>query len=154
MHATPNTRHASTIAPSAGVELAFPRLLLDDGTNIARLTRIDGSRQVIGRCTPADICLTNDPYVSAIHASITWVNAFGAHVLHDCGSANGTALDGVHITRPARLANGARIRIGLTDLIYCNKMPMPGYVSTLTGLEVAPHDWNTSVLQAHDSSGI
>ena len=112
---------------SSGIELAIPRLLLDDGTIVARLPRMAG-RVVIGRCPPADICLADDPHVSAVHACITWVPGFAAHVLHDCGSTNGTFIDGAPVHRPTRLVTGARIRVGQTHLVYCRVAAYPDIV--------------------------
>jgi pSer/pThr/pTyr-binding forkhead associated (FHA) protein len=120
-----------TRSRGAGLELAMPRLMVDDGTIVACLRRYDGSQTVIGRHTSADLCMAYDPHISAIHASITWSDAIQAHILNDLGSANGTYLNGVRLRRPTHLNNGARIRIGLTELVYCSKLPMPGYVSTL-----------------------
>ena len=123
---------ASRRSGIAGLDLAMPRLLIEDGTIIACLRRFDGSHTIIGRHPSADLCLAYDPHISAIHASIAWVDALQAHVLNDLRSANGTFLDGARLRRPTQLVNGARIRIGLTDMVYCSKLPMPGYVSTLT----------------------
>jgi hypothetical protein len=134
MSLTTNNQQAP-VAPKrsgvGGLDLAMPRLLVDDGTIIACLRRFDGSHTVMGRHTSADLCLPYDPHISAIHASITWSDAVQAHILNDLRSANGTFLDGVRVRRPAHLHNGARIRIGLTEMVYCCKLPMPGYVSTL-----------------------
>ena len=137
MSAILETRHAS------GVDLAMPRVLLGSGAVVARLQRSDGNRTLIGRHPPAYICLADDPYISAVHACITWVNAFQAHVLHDCGSSNGTFLDGVRVTRPMRLINDARIRIGLTDLVYCNKQFMRGYIPAHASGIDSPHELET-----------
>jgi hypothetical protein len=124
--------HGSHDSRDPGVELAMPRLLIEDGTIIACLRRFDGSHMIIGRHPSADLCLSDDPLISAVHASISWMDAIQAHILHDCRSANGTSLDGVRLRRPAQLTNGARIRIGLTEIVYCRRLPIPGYVSTLT----------------------
>ena len=121
----------STRSRGAGLELAMPRLLVDDGTIVACLRRFEGSQTVIGRHTSADLCLPYDPHMSSFHASITWSDAGQVHILNDLGSANGTYLDGVRLRRPTRLNNGATIRVGLTEMVYCCKLPMPGYVSTL-----------------------
>jgi hypothetical protein len=135
MSLTTNTLQPSLVSPgtrASGIDLAMPRLLLVDGTIIACLRRFDGSRLVIGRHRSADLCLSEDPHISATHACIEWDDAVGAHVLYDCQSSNGTLLDRVRMHRPTRLENGAKIRVGLTDLVYCCKQPIPGYASTLT----------------------
>jgi hypothetical protein len=115
----------------AGVELPMPRLLLDDGTIVACLRRLDASRMVIGYDVSADLRLLEDPQISAIHAGIVWKEAIGLHVLYDYGSAGGTRLNGGRVRRPMPLVNGARIRVGATNLTYCCRLPIPGYVSTL-----------------------
>jgi pSer/pThr/pTyr-binding forkhead associated (FHA) protein len=106
---------------------------------------------VIGRHTSADLCLAYDPHVSAIHASITWTDSAQAHILNDLGSANGTFLDGVRLRRPALLNNGARIRFGLTELVYCSKLPMPGYVSTLARRVRSPRTGETRLSRTSES---
>jgi pSer/pThr/pTyr-binding forkhead associated (FHA) protein len=128
----------------------MPRLLVDDGTIVACLRRFDGNQAVIGRHTSADLCLAYDPHISAIHASITWADAAQAHILNDLGSANGTFLDGVRLRRPTQLTNGARIRIGLTELVYCSKLPMPGYVSTLARRVRSPRNVDTRLPRTSD----
>ena len=143
MTVTYNARHQRLISPGPGdpgIDLAMPRLLSADGTIIACLRRFDGSRLVIGRHQSADLWLPDDPHISATHACIEWDNAVGAHVLYDCQSSNGTLLNRVRLRRPTRLENGARIRVGLTDLVYCSKLPIPGYVSSLTRRVTAPSD--------------
>ncbi|HEX5166572.1 MAG TPA: FHA domain-containing protein [Thermomicrobiales bacterium] len=125
MCATTATRLAS------GVELAMPRLLGDDGTIVACLRRFDGSQMTIGSSQSAGLCLWGDPFVEPEHACIRWVESAQAHVLEDWGSGERIELDGVRLKRPTRLTNGARFRVGTTDLVYCCRLPMPGYTSTL-----------------------
>ena len=146
----PRAPMVSTRSRGAGLELAMPRLLVDDGTIVACLRRYDGSRAVIGRHTSADLCLAYDPHISAIHASITWTDAAQAHILNDLGSANGTYLDGVRLRRPTQLNNGAQIRIGLTEMVYCCKLPMPGYVSTLARRVRSPRNVDTRLPRTGD----
>src|SRR5213075_2443387 len=50
------------------------------------------------------------------HAEI--VQAQGKWVLKDCGSANGTYLNGVRVERDHPLRGGDRIRLGDTELVF------------------------------------
>jgi pSer/pThr/pTyr-binding forkhead associated (FHA) protein len=143
MSLSTNTPQTSLVSPGSresGIDLAMPRLLLVDGTIIACLRRFNGSRLVIGRDPSSDLCLPDDPHISATHACIEWNEILGAHVLYDCQSSNGTHVDRVRLKRPTRLENGARIRVGLTELVYCSKRSTPGYVSSLTRRVSASHD--------------
>jgi hypothetical protein len=109
----------------------MPRLLTHDGTIVACLKRFDRSSTVIGSSPSADLCLPGDPLIEPEHARITWSDTAQAHLLYDCGSVDEILLNGAQLKRPTPLDNGARIRIGLTELIYCNRLPMPDYTSTL-----------------------
>ena len=117
--------------PRSGMELTMPRLLSDDGTIVACLRRFMGSRTVIGGCPSADLYIAHDPLIALAHTCITWDDAADTHVIHDCGTSSGTWLDGMRLRRPTRLVNGARIGVGTTELVYCRRLPMPGYVSSL-----------------------
>lgn len=114
-------------APDDGnrLEYAMPRLMREDGTIVERLSRTDGQRTVLGRCEPSDLMFEFDPHISAVHACITWVAALDAHVLHDCGSANGTLLNDVPLFQPRQLQHGSHIRIGVTELIYSRDVVEP-----------------------------
>ena len=107
---------------AARFERLTPRLVSNDGTLVAQLARADRQQWVIGSDALADICIAHDPEISAVHACITWVAAIGSHVVHDCGRLRGcltgTAVDDVPVLRPTLLNDGARLRIGMTDLIY------------------------------------
>jgi len=105
----------------------------------ARLSIVGGSRAgetfllkrdvvVIGRgANPAayDIVL-DDPTVSRPHAQL--VREGDSYVLHDLGSANGTALNYRRLTSPRPLTDGDLIQVGRTVLIY----------RTLAGLAAEP----------------
>src|SRR4051794_41984453 len=64
----------------------------------------------IGRAPGASLVLS-DPSVSRVHARVT---ADG--VLEDAGSSHGTWLDGVRLTSPLPLRDGAKIRLGDAEL--------------------------------------
>src|SRR5207302_6866682 len=57
-----------------------------------------------------------DRYLSRKHAEIAPVN--GAWVLKDCGSANGTFLNGMRVERDRPLHTGDRIRLGDTEIVF------------------------------------
>lgn len=124
-HTASVTAHRS--AASAGEPGAATRA---GGTGArARLSIVGGSRAgetfllerdvvVIGRGTnPAayDIVL-DDPTVSRPHAQL--VREGDSYVLHDLGSANGTALNYRRLTGPRALTDGDLIQAGRTVLVY------------------------------------
>src|SRR6266550_4332162 len=69
----------------------------------------------IGRASDCTIPI-KDRYLSRKHAEIAPVN--GAWVLKDCGSANGTFLNGMRVDRDRPLHTGDRIRLGDTELVF------------------------------------
>jgi pSer/pThr/pTyr-binding forkhead associated (FHA) protein len=73
----------------------------------------------IGRAPDVTLQLHDDPYVSARHAVITWDALLQMHVITDTESRNGTYVDDVQVTGPVRLVDGAWIRIGITEVVYC-----------------------------------
>jgi putative peptide zinc metalloprotease protein len=68
------------------------------------------SELIIGRA-PGSSVLLDDPSVSRTHARIT-----ADAVLEDVGSSHGTWLDGVRVTGPLPLRDGAKIRLGDAEL--------------------------------------
>ena len=64
----------------------------------------------IGRAPGASLVLS-DPSVSRVHARIS-----ADAVLEDAGSSHGTWLDGVRVTGPLPLRDGAKIRLGDAEL--------------------------------------
>lgn len=69
----------------------------------------------IGRASECTIPI-KDRYLSRKHAEI--VPAEGLWVLKDCGSANGTYLNGSRIEKDHVLKSGDRIRLGDTELLF------------------------------------
>jgi putative peptide zinc metalloprotease protein len=68
------------------------------------------SEMTIGRAPGVSLVLS-DPSVSRVHARIS-----ADAVLEDAGSSHGTWLDGVRVTGPAPLRDGAKIRLGDAEL--------------------------------------
>lgn len=91
-----------------------------DGTVIARMPcSAELGTAVIGRGSLSDIRI-HDPWMHREHAHITWDGAARAHMIADAGGANGTFvnLQRVATAVPTRLTDGARVRVGKTELIY------------------------------------
>lgn len=70
--------------------------------------RLTGTRSVVGRVAPADICI-DVAAVSRNHAEVTYER--GGFTLRDLDSTNGTFVDGRRV-REARLEHGQDLRIG------------------------------------------
>ncbi|HUJ14404.1 MAG TPA: SpoIIE family protein phosphatase [Thermoanaerobaculia bacterium] len=69
----------------------------------------------IGRASDCTIPI-KDRYLSRKHAEIAPVN--GSWILKDCGSANGTFLNGMRVDRDRQLHTGDRIRLGDTEIVF------------------------------------
>ncbi len=76
---------------------------------------LTGDAVSIGRASECTIPI-KDRYLSRKHAEI--VVAKGDWVLRDCGSANGTFLNGVRLDHDRVLRSGDRIRIGDTEILF------------------------------------
>jgi len=84
-------------------------LTIASGRGRGRRFSFEGEEICIGRSAGSDLVL-NDAGVSRIHARIH--RQGGQWVLFDCGSANGTELNGTKVISPAPLRRGDRIRVG------------------------------------------
>jgi putative peptide zinc metalloprotease protein len=80
-------------------------IVLGDATRVPVV-----SEMTIGRA-PGSTLVLSDPSVSRRHATIS-----ADAVLEDAGSSHGTWLDGVRVTGPSPLHDGARIRLGDAEL--------------------------------------
>jgi hypothetical protein len=102
--------------PSAAIQYATVALL--DGTVVGRL-ECDASlgQIVVGRSDLSGIQI-HDPFVHRVHSEIHWDVELRAHVITHAGGSNPTLVNLQRVERPARLIDGARIRIGKTELIY------------------------------------
>ncbi|HET6550670.1 MAG TPA: FHA domain-containing protein, partial [Solirubrobacter sp.] len=80
-------------------------IVLGDATRVPVV-----SEMTIGRA-PGSTLVLSDPSVSRRHARIS-----ADAVLEDAGSSHGTWLDGVRVTGPSPLHDGARIRLGDAEL--------------------------------------
>ncbi len=75
-----------------------------------------GERFTIGRGSSCDVVIAGDAKVSNLHAYLKVVDGQGA-IIHDCGSTNGTFVDGTRISVPRMLRGGEEIRVGDTLLL-------------------------------------
>ena len=118
------------VPPSQVLTEMAEAMLLQNGAKILlkNVTRI-------GRRPESDVAL-NDPEVSGEHARIRWEGS--AFFLEDLQSSNGTFLNGTRIHAPARLANGALIKVGKTQLQFAMAVPTENLRMTSAGLPEAP----------------
>ncbi|HVE71988.1 MAG TPA: SpoIIE family protein phosphatase [Thermoanaerobaculia bacterium] len=79
--------------------------------------RIDAQGPLItlGRAVECTVPI-KDRYLSRRHAEIEW--ASGDWVVRDCGSVNGTMLNGARLVAPVPLRPGDRIGLGDTEVIF------------------------------------
>jgi predicted component of type VI protein secretion system len=90
------------------------KLVLHQPDGRMRDIRLDRDRMTIGRRPDNDLCLQY-PAVSADHAEI--ITIAGDSFLHDCGSTNGTLVNGQPIMKHF-LRDHDRIDIGRLQLVY------------------------------------
>jgi putative peptide zinc metalloprotease protein len=95
-------------APVAGAAAPLELVLAD-------LTRVPLVADVTLGRAPGSTVVLSDPSVSRVHARISAGNGEGV-VLEDAGSSHGTYVDGVRVTGPVALHDGAKIRLGDSEL--------------------------------------
>ncbi|HUF18430.1 MAG TPA: SpoIIE family protein phosphatase [Thermoanaerobaculia bacterium] len=76
---------------------------------------LDDSPVTLGRAAECTIPI-KDRYLSRKHAEI--VSSNGGWVLKDCGSANGTFLNGTRVQHDLPLKSGDRIKLGDTEIVF------------------------------------
>ena len=76
---------------------------------------LHGENVSIGRASECAIPI-RDRYLSRKHAEIVAVG--GNWILKDCGSVNGTYLNGSRVQKDMRLSSGDRIRLGDTEIVF------------------------------------
>jgi RsiW-degrading membrane proteinase PrsW (M82 family) len=107
--------------PAAVVAPPYPAALTISGTSWHSSLAFNGKVVLarpsvqIGRMAGNDVVL-GDPLASRYHAVIRWTSA--GYEIEDLGSANGTTVQGQHITGRIPLAPGQAIQIGTTNLIF------------------------------------
>ncbi len=88
-----------------------PRTLAPGGGGGANVTL--QSEMTIGRAPTCTIVISDDSYVSAVHARIH--RRDGAWWVEDLGSTNGTLVNDVKITSPTALRLGDRLGVGAAE---------------------------------------
>ncbi len=96
------------LAEQASAQLTLVAAAPVDGPP-GRVVLLNGST-TIGRRPACDVVLCDDS-VSGLHARLTYHR--GAWQIEDLGSTNGTFVNGHRLRRPAALASGDVIRIGM-----------------------------------------
>jgi putative peptide zinc metalloprotease protein len=79
------------------------------------LTRVPLVADVTLGRAPGSTVVLSDPSVSRLHARISPGNGEGP-MLEDAGSSHGTYVDGMRVTGPVPLRDGAKIRLGDSEL--------------------------------------
>jgi phosphoserine phosphatase RsbU/P len=93
-----------------------------------------GDLVTIGRASECTVPI-KDRYLSRRHAELLLVK--GKWVLKDCGSANGTYLNGVRVERDEPLKSGDRIRLGDTEMLFHSEHSTDRFVA-VTNSRVTP----------------
>jgi hypothetical protein len=111
----PAARHSPALAEQ---DAGYATLGMLDGTVIARLQCHETMGiAVLGRSSSVTVRIA-DPFVHRVHCELFWDPAFRAHVIRHGDGSNGTWVNLERIIQPVRLVDGARIRVGKTELIY------------------------------------
>ena len=96
----------------------YATVALLDGTVVGRLACDASLGQVaIGRGSLASIQV-HDSFVHRVHSEIQWDTELRSHIITHAGGSNGTFVNLQRVDTPTRLVDGARIRVGKTELIY------------------------------------
>ncbi|MCB9693170.1 MAG: FHA domain-containing protein [Alphaproteobacteria bacterium] len=132
-------QHASP-ADSPTVEMEGPTpapppwLLLDDGTASGRPVRVSTSPFRLGRAKECELYLKDDPMLSRVHCQLERVD--GQWFAVDRESANGTRVNGLHVSGRSLLEEGDRVEIGRTLLLFTRHTPaVPEPAETIEELE-------------------
>jgi len=130
MRMTRNELNAELLKSVSGSPVVAEAMLLHGGSKVS-LTDLTK----IGRNPKNDLVL-NDPEVSGQHAQIR--RDASGFLLEDLQSSNGTFLNGARLSTPARLASGALIKVGKTQLEFAMATPKENLHMTSVGLPEAP----------------
>jgi hypothetical protein len=88
-----------------------------------RALLLDGDRLTIGSAPDNDVVVA-DPSVSRIHALLHQLN--GRWFIEDCGSRNGTAVNGHQLTSLHPLQPTDEVRLGRARLEFCGQASVGG----------------------------
>ena len=96
----------------------MPVLLVEKGPDKGISVACTGHDTIVGRGSESALCI-HDHAVSRSHFKIC--HKEGDYFIEDCGSLNGTLVDGQFISGPLSLRYGAQIRVGETLLLWLEK---------------------------------
>jgi serine phosphatase RsbU (regulator of sigma subunit) len=99
----------------------------------------------LGRASECSIPM-RDRFLSRRHAEL--VHEGGKWLLRDCGSVNGTMLNGVRVSTPAALRSGDRIALGDSEVVF-HEEEMP---SQFIAIDSDSHATNLAIAIDDDSS--
>ena len=103
---------------SAADAVPYATIALLDGTVVGRLECHEALGQVVlGRSSLADIQI-HDQFIHRVHSEIHWDTETRSHIITHAGGSNGTYVNLQRIDGSTRLVDGARIRVGKTELVY------------------------------------
>ncbi len=109
----------------------MPDLLVETPDRASETYSLGRLRITIGRSARNDLCIP-DPFASRVHAEVR--REGDQYVLQDLGSANGTFYNGVKVEGAVPLAQGGRIQIGETEIVFSDKTS--GLIGSATFEEV------------------
>ena len=115
--------HGNAPRPAFGANLGTKAFLVIVSSNQFGLLRVLGEEAVtLGRGKECQLHL-EDPAVSTLHCRVS-TDPDKGYVIEDCGSTNGTLLNGRKIEHPVELSYGDRISIGSTIVrFYIEEVP-------------------------------
>lgn len=88
-----------------------------------RVLLLDGERLTVGSAADNDVVI-GDASVSRIHALLHQLN--GRWFIEDCGSRNGTAVNGQQLTSMHPLRSTDEVRFGRARLMFCGQVSASG----------------------------
>ena len=88
-----------------------------------RALLLDGERLTVGSAPDNDV-VVGDASVSRIHAMLHQLN--GRWFIEDCGSRNGTAVNGHQLTSMHPLRPTDEVRLGRARLVFCGQVSAGG----------------------------
>jgi hypothetical protein len=88
-----------------------------------RALLLEGDRLTVGSATDNDV-VVGDPSVSRVHALLHQLN--GRWFIEDCGSRNGTSVNGQLITSMRQLRPADEVRLGRARLLFCGQTSAGG----------------------------
>ncbi len=94
----------------------MPRLVVLQGPDKGRTFQTGEDAFSLGRSS--EQAMLTDNTVSRHHAAVRQID--NTWMIEDCGSSNGTYLNGVRVTKPTRVKRGDQIRLGSTLLVFAS----------------------------------